>query len=103
MAGCSPERDWLLEVQYDLEWEVQNFLATYFAKGQELGKLLIITGGSTDAQAQNCRNYLVQAWPDIDHILLDKLQEVLSLGSEGKCIRNYSLVEKFADSKQKLF
>jgi hypothetical protein len=78
-------RDSALEITYSLEWEVPHFLATYFAKGQEVGKILTITGGAINAQAKSCGDYLVQTWPKVGPALLASLQHDLSsLDTQGK-------------------
>jgi hypothetical protein len=74
-----------LAIKYDLEWEVPDFLRTCFAKGQELGKILTVTGEAINAQVQSCADYLAQTWPKIGPVLLKSLEhDLLSLGEEGK-------------------
>jgi hypothetical protein len=70
-------------VEYDVQWEVPSFFGTYFAEGEELGNVLTVTGEAINAQAQSCRDYLVQTWPKIGATLLDCLQELLVHGSDG--------------------
>jgi hypothetical protein len=78
-------RDSALEITYSLEWEVPHFLATYFPKGQEVGKILTITGEAINAQAKSCGDYLVQTWPRVGPALLASLQHDLSsLDTQGK-------------------
>jgi hypothetical protein len=76
-------RNLSLTIKHDLEWEVPTFLEKYFPKGQQLGKVLTITGHAFNAQAQSCANYLLQTWPDISLILLAGLHELLSPGADG--------------------
>ncbi|KAN0095173.1 hypothetical protein V8E51_015884 [Hyaloscypha variabilis] len=66
-------RDSPLAIEYDMEWEVPKFLSSCFAEGQELGKVLTVTGSAIDAQAQSCAEYLTQKWPQIGPLLLDGL------------------------------
>ncbi|KAH8762401.1 hypothetical protein BGZ57DRAFT_725703, partial [Hyaloscypha finlandica] len=70
-------------VEYDVQWEVPSFFGTYFAEGEELGNVLTVTGEAINAQAQSCRDYLVQTWPKIGATLLDCLHELLVHGSDG--------------------
>jgi hypothetical protein len=72
-----------LEIQYSVEWEVPQFLSTYFAEGQDLGTILTITGEAENAQAHTCGAYLSQTWPEIGPILLNRMHEVLSRGNAG--------------------
>lgn len=73
-----------LPIEYDLEWEVPNFLRDFFPKGQELGKVLTVTGEAVNAQAQSCSDYLKQTWPEIGPSLLAALQRNLQPpGSKG--------------------
>jgi hypothetical protein len=82
----SLSRDSPFEVINEIEWQVPNFLRAHFPDGQELGNILTITGASVNAQAQSCIDYLTSTWPDIGPVLLDALQQLLSLQKEGKLI-----------------
>ena len=77
-------RDSALGIEYGVEWDVPSSLATCFTGEQELGKVLTVTGGSFDAQAESCGDYLAQTWPEIGSLLLDGLHEILSHGQAGE-------------------
>ncbi|PMD21193.1 hypothetical protein NA56DRAFT_134384 [Hyaloscypha hepaticicola] len=67
-------RDSLLAIEYDLQWEAPDFLSNCFAEGQELSKVLTLTGEAINAHAMSCQDYLEQTWPVIGRALLDGLQ-----------------------------
>jgi hypothetical protein len=77
-------RDSPLAIEYDLQWEVPDFLRDYFAEGQELSKVLTLTGEAINAQAMSCSDYLEQTWPVLGRVLLEGLQEALYRGKASK-------------------
>jgi hypothetical protein len=77
-------RDSPLAIEYDLQWEAPNFLRNCFAEGQELSKVLTLTGEAINAQAMSCSDYLEQTWPVIGRVLLEGLQEALYRGKASK-------------------
>ena len=73
-----------MKIEYDLEWQVPKFLKTHFPEGQELGKVLTVTGEAVNAQAQSCGDYLSSTWLDVGRILLNGLHDLLYFETEGK-------------------
>jgi hypothetical protein len=67
-----------------LQWEVPDFLRSCFAEGQELSKVLTLTGEAINAQAMSCSDYLEQTWPVLGRVLLEGLQEALYRGKASK-------------------
>ena len=81
-------RDSPLAIEYDLQWEVPDFLRNCFVEGQELSKVLTLTGEAINAQAMSCSDYLEQTWPVLGRVLLEGLQEALYRGKASKLYSN---------------
>jgi hypothetical protein len=81
-------RDSPLAIEYDLQWEVPDFLRNCFAEGQELSRVLTLTGEAINAQAMSCSDYLEQTWPVLGRVLLEGLQEALYRGKASKLRSN---------------
>jgi len=75
-----------LQVCYEIEWEIPNFLHTCFAESQAIDNILTLTGTSTDAQAASCKEYLDQTWPSISSILLEVCRNRILKTNGGKTI-----------------
>jgi hypothetical protein len=73
----------IVSVEYNVYWEVPQFLDAYFEKGQRLQDLLTLTGNSDKAQALACGEYLKKHWPSISDPLLAAIEELISTSTRG--------------------
>lgn len=86
---CHP-RSSAYAVEFEIQWEILEYLKTYFSLTQQLGDVLTITGdcGTTgesfNAQAISCRDYLSATWPAIASSLVEGLGSILHTSHAGK-------------------
>jgi hypothetical protein len=62
-------------IDYHIQWELLQFLDSEHANLQDLGKLLTVTGGSENAQALSCEDYITATWPSMGQFLLSTVQK----------------------------
>jgi hypothetical protein len=67
-----------------VEWAVEKFLEDCFPEGQRLGEVLTLTGGSFNAQALSCQDYLRSTWPEMGSLLLEGIEMLRLNRTEGK-------------------
>lgn len=78
------EIDMPLRINYDINWELPEYLRKYFPQGQSLGHLLTVTGGARNAQAQSCHDCLFEMASDLGLLLLEGVEEFVRLSKNGK-------------------
>lgn len=72
-----------IELEYHIYWDLHEFLDTMVSVDQKLGSMLTLTGGSQNAQASSCKDYLQQIWKDDGLLLLNIVEKYLA-GENGK-------------------
>lgn len=75
-----------LALLYDTESDLFQFLRLQFPEGQKLGDVQTLTGGSVNAQASSCRDYLsatLETLGEAESLLLDGMEEILAITHGG--------------------
>jgi hypothetical protein len=78
------QRSSSLPVNYDICWELPEYLRTHFEMDQDIGMVLTITGEVMNAEAKSCREYLLSSWPTLALPVLEGLKEFLQSFNEGR-------------------
>ncbi|PVH81151.1 hypothetical protein DL98DRAFT_360724, partial [Cadophora sp. DSE1049] len=87
-----------LEIQYHVSWLLPSFIKSGFPAGQELKNVLTLSGQISNAQAQNCEEYVAAVWPEFGDLLLRSIQDLIrgleiSFGNMALMSQSVSLVE----------
>jgi len=75
----SPEFD----AKFHVKWDVDQYVAKELNGLTDIGRVFTITGGSTDAFASSCKDYLGRIWKDLRYDLCSHIQHYLEQGEYG--------------------
>jgi hypothetical protein len=71
------------KIFYDITWELPLFIAYNFKPQEQLGSVLVLSGGAIDAYATNCEEYLTRWWGRLGQLLLRSVQALLDNSNKG--------------------
>jgi nucleoside phosphorylase len=69
-----------IAARFHVAWDLVDYMRTQFRDGQDIHKILTLSGSSDYAQALSCEEYISYHWPSIGQALLGAVQSILLRG-----------------------